>query len=115
MELLGYKVKRGSSATTEFSIKNALLNFVKRVVVVLIVLALVILVGYFVFQFLSSQFPEFAKASDDVIKIVKDFYAEHGLWATIGGLAFVCIAVWALGEELRRKERKKEAMKEMMK
>ncbi|GIN41490.1 hypothetical protein [Heyndrickxia oleronia] len=74
-----------------------------------------IVIGYFLFQFAYDKFPAFATAADDVIKLVKSFYAEYGLWATIGAIGFICMAVWALGEELKRKERWKEAMKEMMK
>jgi magnesium-transporting ATPase (P-type) len=113
--MLGYKVKRGSTSTTDLSIKNMLLNFFKRVIVALVILALIVVGCYFLFQFLSSQFPEFSKASEDVIKFVKDFYEKYGLWATIGGIIFVCLAVWALGEELKRKDRQKDAMKHMMK
>ena len=40
---------------------------------------------------------------------------EHGIWATLGFIGFICLAVWALGEEAKRKERRKETMNQMMK
>lgn len=111
---MSYKVKRGSTPTDN-SIKEILLNFIKRLVVFVIVLAVMIAIGYFLFQFAYDKFPVFATAADDVLKIVKDFYVEYGLWATLGAIVFICIAVWALGEEMKKKERRKNAMNEMMK
>lgn len=111
---MGYKVKRGSTPTDN-SIKEMLLSFIRRLVVFVIVLAVMIAIGYFLFQFAYDKFPAFATAADDVIKIVKDFYAEYGLWATLGAIGFICIAVWAFGEEMKKKESRKNAMKEMMK
>jgi 4-hydroxybenzoate polyprenyltransferase len=92
-----------------------LLNFIRRLVVAIIILALMVAIGYFLFQFAYDKFPAFAVAADDVIDFVKGFYAKNGIWATLGLIVFVCMAVWALGEEAKRKERRKEAMKEMMK
>lgn len=111
---LGYKVKRGSTST-ENTIKEMLLSFFKRLIVVLFIIALIATAGYFLFQFAYSQYPPFTEAADDVIGWVKDFYAEYGVWATLGLILFVCIAVWALGEEAKKKEQRKQAMKEMMK
>jgi len=113
-ETVGYKVKRGS-VPTDNTIKDMLLNFIRRLVVAIIILALMVAIGYFLFQFAYDKFPVFATAADDVISFVKSFYEEHGLWVTLGSIVFVCIAVWALGEEAKRKEQRKEAMKEMMK
>lgn len=112
--MVGYKVKRGSTPT-DSSIKEMLLSFIRRIVVVFIVLAVMVAIGYFLFQFSYEKFPAFATAADDVIKIVKDFYAEHGLWATLGAIGFICLAVWAFGEEMKKKESRKNAMNEMMK
>lgn len=111
---MGYKVKRGSTANDN-SIKEMLLGFIRRLVVFVIVLALMITIGYFVFQFAYDKFPVFSTAADDVISYVKSFYARHGVWTTVGLFVIICIAVWALGEEAKRKEQRKEAMKEMMK
>jgi predicted membrane protein len=111
---LGYKVKRGS-IPTDNTIKDMLLNFIRRLAVAIIILALIVAIGYFLFQFAYDKFPAFAVAADDVIGFVRGFYEEHGLWATLGLIVFVCIAVWAFGEEEKKKERRKEVMKEMMK
>lgn len=111
---MGCKVKRGSTSSDN-TIKEMLVSFLKRLLAFLIILALIAVAGYFLFQFAYSEFPPFAEAADDVIAFIKSFYAEHGIWATFGFIGFVCIAVWALGEEAKRKERRKEAMKEMMK
>ncbi|MFI9225273.1 hypothetical protein ACIGQ5_22545 [Peribacillus frigoritolerans] len=111
---MGYKVKRGSTPTDN-SIKEMLLSFIRRLVVFIIGLAVMIAIGYFVFQFAYDKFPAFATAADDVIKVIKGFYAEHGLWATLGAIGFICIAVWAFGEEMKKKESRKNAMNEMMK
>lgn len=111
---LGYKVKRGSSSSDN-TVKEILVNFFKRLVGMLIVLALIAVVGYFLFQFVYNEYPPFAEAADDVIGWIKAFYSEHGIWATLGLIVFICIAVWALGEEAKKKESRKEAMKEMMK
>lgn len=111
---MAYKVKRGSTPTDN-TIKEMLIGFIRRIVVVVIVLALMVAIGYFLFKFAYDKFPAFATAADDVIKLIKGFYAEHGLWTTLGMIGFICIAVWALGEEAKKKERRKEAMKEMMK
>lgn len=111
---MSYKVKRGSAATGN-TIKEMLVSFLKRLVVVLIIFTLIVVVGYFLFQYFYHQFPPFAEAADDVIRLLKGFYSDHGIWATLGLIIFIFIAVWALGEEANRKERKREAMKEMMK
>ncbi|OXT15224.1 hypothetical protein B9K06_22195 [Bacillus sp. OG2] len=111
---MGYKVKRGSPSS-DSTIKEMLLSFGKRLLGVFLIFLLIILLGYFLFQFAYHQYPPFAEAADDVIGWVKIFYAEHGIWATIGLFMFVCMAVWALGEEAKKKERRKQAMNEMMK
>lgn len=111
---MGYKVKRGSSPTGP-TIKNVLLQFMKRLLATFIILALMMILGYFLFHFAYVKFHGFAEAADDVIRVVKNFYSKHGIWITIGAFIFVCLSVWALGEEWRRKERRKQAMNEMMK
>ncbi|MGO0715748.1 hypothetical protein P5408_024600 (plasmid) [Bacillus subtilis] len=111
---MGYKVKRGS-ISTENTIKDMLLSFFKRLVVAFVILALIAVAGYFLFQFAYTEYPPFAEAADDVISWLKDFYSKHGVWATLGLILFFCIAVWALGEEAKKKEQRKQAMKEMMK
>jgi 4-hydroxybenzoate polyprenyltransferase len=111
---VGYKVKRGSTPT-ESSIKEMLLSFIRRLVVVVIIMAVMVAIGYFLFQFAYDAFPAFAIAADDVVFFVRGFYAEHGIWATLGMLGFICLAVWAFGEEAKRKDRRKQAMNEMMK
>ena len=58
-------------------------------------------------RFFYVNFPVFAIAADDVIVFIKGFYAEHGIWATLGFIGFICLAVWAFGEEAKRKERTK--------
>jgi len=104
---VGYKVKRGSSAANH-TIKEMLLGFFKRFLVVVIVLTVMVAIAYFLLHLAYEKFPVFATAADQVIKLIKDFYVENGLWTTIGVFVFICIAVWALGEELKRKERKHE-------
>lgn len=111
---MGYKVKRGSPSS-ENIIKEVFLSFAKRLIEVFLIFLLISSLGYFLYQFAYDQYPPFAEAADDVIEWVKFFHAKHGIWATIGLFVFVCIAVWALGEEVKKKERRKEAMKEMMK
>ena len=49
------------------------------------------------------------------LPLLKGFMLEHGIWATLGFIGFICLAVWALGEEAKRKERRKETMNQMMK
>ncbi|AIE61705.1 hypothetical protein [Bacillus methanolicus] len=111
---MGYKVKR-RSISTDNTIKEMLVSFFKRLLAFLIILAFIAVAGYFLFQFAYSEFPPFAEAADDVMGWLKGFYNEHGVWATIGLIVFVCIVVWAFGEEAKRKDRRKEAIKEMMK
>ena len=111
---MGYKVKRGTQAT-DHTIKEMLLGFFRRLVVVVVILAVMVAIGYFLFQFAYHKFPVFATAADDLIKMVKEFYTKHGLWTTLGVIGFICIAIWALGEEMKRKERQKDAMKQLMK
>ncbi|UNJ81123.1 hypothetical protein [Metabacillus dongyingensis] len=101
---MGYKVKRGSTPT-ESSIKEMLLSFIKRLAVVMIIMAVMAAIGYFLFQFAYDAFPAFAAAADDVVFFVRGFYAEHGVWATLGMFGFIFIAVWAFGEEAKRKDR----------
>lgn len=113
-EDLGYKVKRGS-AGSENVIGGMLVGFLKRLVGTLIILMIIGAVGYFLFQFAYNQYPPFAEAVNDVIGWLKSFYSKNGIWATLGLIIFLCIAVWAFGEEMQRKERRKQAMKEMMK
>lgn len=107
-------MKRGTRPA-DHTIKEMLFGFMKRVLFVLVILVLMFTAGYFVFQFAYGEFPVFASAADDVIMLVKGFYGKHGLWATIGITGFICLAVWALGEEARRKERRRETMDDMMK
>lgn len=111
---MGYKVKRGSVSTSN-TIKEMLVAFLKRLVVAAIILALMIAMGYFLFQLAYDKVSAFAVAADDVMAFIQDFYAKNGIWATLGLIGFVCVSIWALGEEVRRKEQRKEAMKEMMK
>lgn len=111
---MGYKVKRGK-VSNDYSIKEMLFRFFKRFVVVLIILSLMVVMGYFLLQFFYDRFPVFAVAVDDISTFIKGFYSENGIWATLGLLVFICIGVWALGEELKRKERRKGAMKQMTK
>lgn len=102
-ERVGYKVKRGSTPT-DSSIKEMLLSFTRRLVAIVIIIAVMVAIGYFLFQFAYEEFPAFATAADDVVSFVKGFYADHGIWATLGMFGFICIAVWAFGEEAKRKE-----------
>jgi 4-hydroxybenzoate polyprenyltransferase len=111
---VGYKVKRGPTST-DSTIKEMLVSFFKRLVAVFIILAVMVILGYFLFRYFYLQFPVFTIAADDVIAFIKGYYAEHGIWATLGFIGFICIAVWAWGEEAKRKERRKETMNQMMK
>ena len=113
-EKVGYKVKRGTTSTDN-TIKEMLVSFFKRLIALLIVLTVMVGLGYFLLRFFYVNFPVFAIAADDVIAFIKGFYAEHGIWATLGFIGFICLAVWALGEEAKRKERRKETMNQMMK
>lgn len=113
-EHVGYKVKRGPTST-DSSIKDMIVSFFKRLIAVLIVLALMVILGYFLFRYFYLHFPVFTVAADDAIAFIKGFYAENGIWATLGFIGFICIAVWALGEEAKRKERRKETMNQIMK
>ncbi|PPA68686.1 hypothetical protein [Jeotgalibacillus proteolyticus] len=111
---MGYKVKRGSSST-DSGIKDMFHGFFRRLIVTLVIFALIVVAGYFAFQFAYDRFSPFAAAADDVLAWIKVFYAEHGVWATLGLFAAVCIGVWAIGEESRKKDRRKQAVNEMMK
>ncbi|WP_191559571.1 hypothetical protein [Metabacillus idriensis] len=111
---MGYKVKRGSTPT-DGSIKEMFLSFMRRLAAVVIIMAVMAAIGYFLYQFAYNAFPAFAIAADDVTQFVKEFYHEHGVWATIGMVGFICLAVWAFGEEAKRKDRRRQAMDEMMK
>ncbi|MFJ7747513.1 hypothetical protein [Peribacillus sp. NPDC097295] len=111
---MAYKVKRGTRPA-DHTIKEMLFRFMKRLLFVLVILIIMFGVGYFLFQFAYDEFPVFASAADDVIMLVKGFYGKHGFWATIGVIGFISLAVWALGEESRRKERRRETMDDMMK
>ncbi len=113
-ENVGYKVKRGSTPTGS-TIKDMLTAFVRRMIVVIIVLAVMVTIGYVCFQIAYERFPVFADAADDLLSMIKGFYVKHGLWTTLGVISFICIGVWAIGEETNRKERRKDAMNEMMK
>lgn len=111
---MGYKVKRGSGSS-EPIIREFLLSFLKRLMALLIVLGLIIGVGYFLLKLAYDRFPAFQAAADDVMGWVQRFYVEHGIWATTGVIIFICLGVWAMGEETRRKERRRESMNELMK
>lgn len=111
---MGYKVKRGPTPTNG-TIKEMLTGFMKRMIVVLVLIVAMMLVGYFLFQFAYKEVPVFADAADDVSRWFKGFYKEYGIWATVGLILFICISIWAMGEEARKKERRKQAMNEMMK
>ncbi|MDR0140139.1 hypothetical protein RFW18_20460 [Metabacillus idriensis] len=111
---MGYKVKRGSTPT-DSSIKEMFLSFMRRLAATVIIMAVMAAIGYFLYQFAYNAFPAFAIAADDVTKFVKGYYHEHGVWATIGMAGFICLAVWAFGEEAKRKDRQRQAMNEMMK
>lgn len=111
---MGYKVKRGSTPTGS-TITEMLASFVRRMIVVIIVLAVMVTIGYVCFQIAYERFPIFADAADDLLSMIKEFYVKHGLWTTLGVISFICIGVWAIGEETNRKERRKDAMNEMMK
>lgn len=105
---MGYKVKRGSTPT-ENSIKEMLLSLIKRLAVVMSIMAVMVAIGYFLFQFAYDAFPAFAAAADDVVFFVREFYVEYGVWTTLGMFGFICLAVWAFGEEAKRKDRQKQA------
>lgn len=111
---MGYKVKRGSNPTDN-TIKDMVVGFIKRLIGVVLILALIVVVGYFLFQFMYGRFEPFREAADDVISWVSVFYKENGVWATLGVIVLVCVATWAVGEEAKKKERRKKAMEEMMK
>ena len=92
------------------------MNFDKfQVLVTIVGLIVEYIQSYFLLRFFYVNFPVFAIAADDVIVFIKGFYAEHGIWATLGFTGFICLAVWAFGEEAKRKERRKETMNQMMK
>lgn len=99
---MAYKIKRGSVSADQ-TIKNMLMDFLKRLSGTILILALIAVACYLLFRF-AYQFPPFAEAADDVIGWLKVFYRENGVWATLGLIAFVCVGVWMLGEESRRKD-----------
>ncbi|KML32372.1 hypothetical protein ABER02_18265 [Rossellomorea marisflavi] len=111
---MGYKVKRGSGSSQPV-IREFVLSVLKRLIGLLVVVGLMAGVGYLLLRMAYHRYPAFQAAADDVLGWVQGFYADHGIWATIGIILFVCLAVWAIGEEARRKERRRESMKEMMK
>lgn len=111
---MGYKVKRGSTPT-DGSIKEMFLSFIRRLMAFVIIMAVMAAIGYFLYQFAYDTFPAFALAADDVAQFVRGFYNEHGVWTTLGMVGFICLAVWAFGEEAKRKDRQRQAMNEMMK
>lgn len=111
---MAYKVKRGKNPTGG-TLKEMLVSFARNLTFVLIIMSAIGAAGYFLLQFAYDTYPPFAKASDDVIYTVQSFYREHGLWTTAGMFLFICLCVWAFGEESRRRDDRREAMKEMMK
>ncbi len=100
---MGYKVKRGSTFTS--NMKEALQRFLKRLVTMVIIFGLVAAVGYFLLQYAYDNYPPFASAASQIIDWMKAFYAEYGLWATVGLIAVFFVVIWALDEEANRKGR----------
>lgn len=81
---------------------------------VVILTSLVGGLAYIGFQIAYSNVPIFAEAADDVISWLGAFYQNYGLWATVGLIIFAIAAIWALGEEAKKRERRKEMTRDMM-
>jgi large-conductance mechanosensitive channel len=113
---LAYHVKRGGEQKVPgTSFKGILVSMIKRLMVVLIIMALISGLAYIGFQIAYSNVPIFAEAADDVIAWLGAFYQHYGLWATVGLIIFAIAAVWALGEEAKKRERREEMTRDMMK
>lgn len=111
---VGYKVKRGARPT-DSSIKEIVRKGIQRLAFFLIMVAVSGVFLYFAYQYAYHHLDPFREAADDVWTWIHVFYAKHGVWATVGLVVAILMAIWALGEEGRRRDRRKEAMKEMMK
>jgi predicted membrane protein len=108
-------VKRGGEQKTSgTTFEDMVLNVVRRFLVFLSILTLFGVLAYIGFKITYRNVPIFAEASDDVIAWLSVFYQHYGLWATIGVIIFAVAAVWALGEEAKKRERRKEMTRDMM-
>lgn len=109
-EDMGYNVKDDHPGIGGV-LKGLLARFIKLVVFAVLGCGLL----YGLFAFLYHQFPEVQHAMDQLIALFRPIYDQYGIWAVLGVIVFVIAAVWALGDELRRKERRREMTREMMK
>jgi predicted membrane protein len=113
-ESVRYKVKRGSTFFDK-TITEWIGSLFKRLFVTLLLFALLAGLGFFLFRVAYARVPAFADAADQVLIYIKKIYAIYGLGATFGFIVFVCLCVWAMGEEAKRKGRQKETMNHTMK
>ena len=67
-EGVGYKVKRGPTPTNG-TMKEMLTGFMKRLIVVFILIVAMGWIGYFLFEIWFKEVPVFADAADDVIVV----------------------------------------------
>lgn len=105
-----YDVKRKESGVSSHT--SGMPEWVKRFFVnliwVCIILGVFVGTGFFAY----SRFQPFQKAIDQLWGIIHPFYLKYGIWPTLGVAVLLIAAVWALIEEMDRKERRKEAMKD---
>ncbi|WP_134704949.1 hypothetical protein [Ammoniphilus sp. YIM 78166] len=110
---MGYDVKRKESGVSGRS--GGMPGWVQRLLVnvmwVLVVFGVFMGTGIFAY----SRYEPFQKAVDELWGFTHPFYVTYGIWPTLGVAVLIIAAVWALIEEMDRKEKKREAMKEWMK
>lgn len=112
---MAYNIKRGGEQKAPgTSIKDMLVRVAKRLLVALIIMVLIGGIAYFGLLVVYNNVPVFAEAANDVLGWLSSFYQDYGIWATLGLILFIAAAVWALSEEARRRERRREMTKDIM-
>ena len=112
---MAYKVRRGKSESSKNAIKETIQSMGVYAVSVVVIVASIGFIGYLLFNWAYHEYPPFAESADSVIQWIEGFYNKFGIWKTLVLIVAVVIGVWAIGEESKRKERRKEAMKEFTK
>lgn len=101
---MGYDVKRKESGVSGRG--GSTPGWVRRLLVnglwILVVLGIFIGAGVFAY----SRFEPFQKAIDELWGVIHPFYLTYGIWPTLGVVVLLIAAVWALIEEMDRKERR---------
>lgn len=92
-------------------VKSFFLSLLKRITLILLVLMGIGVLGWLVYRYV----PAFQDSMDQILDFLIPFYQEYGFWNTGGLILLVLGGIWALIEEMDRKEKRRESMKESLK